>query len=68
MLCAVVALSHVSSLLLTQGDKWELYIPSDLAYGDGGRPPKIMGGDCLIFTIEMLKIKGGRTPVFHREL
>ena len=67
MMCAV-ALSHVSSPLLTQGDKWELYIPSDLAYGDGGRPPKIMGGDCLIFTIEMLKIKGGRTPVFHREL
>ena len=54
--------------LMGEGDKWELYIPSDLAYGDGGRPPKIMGGDCLIFTIEMLKIKGGRTPVFHREL
>ena len=51
-----------------QGDKWELYIPSDLAYGDGGRPPKIMGGDCLIFTIELLSIKGARVPVYHREL
>ena len=54
--------------LMVEGDKWELYIPSDLGYGDRGRPPKIGGGDCLIFTIEMLKIKGGRTPVFHREL
>ena len=44
--------------LMVEGDKWELYIPSDLAYGDRGRPPKIGGGDCLIFTIEILKIKG----------
>ena len=46
--------------LMVEGDKWELYIPSDLAYGDRGRPPKIGGGDCLIFTIEILKIKGGK--------
>ena len=38
------------------------YIPSDLAYGDRGRPPKIGGGDCLVFTIEILKIKGGKKP------
>ena len=44
--------------LMVEGDKWELYIPSDLAYGDSGRPSKIGGGDCLIFTIEILKIKG----------
>jgi len=48
--------------LMVEGDKWELYIPSDLAYGDRGRPPKIGGGDCLIFTIEILKIKGGTKP------
>ena len=30
--------------LMVEGDKWELYIPSDLAYGDRGRPPKIGGG------------------------
>jgi len=48
--------------LMVEGDKWELYIPSDLAYGDRGRPPKIGGGDCLIFTIEILKIKGGKKP------
>ena len=49
--------------LMVEGDKWELYIPSDAAYGDGGRPPKIGGGDCLVFTIEILKIKGGKKPV-----
>ena len=38
------------------------YIPSDLAYGDRGRPPKIGGGDCLVFTIEILKITGGKKP------
>ncbi|KAJ1638714.1 hypothetical protein T492DRAFT_941912, partial [Pavlovales sp. CCMP2436] len=37
--------------LMVEGDKWELYIPSDLAYGNGGRPPKIMGGDVLVFTM-----------------
>ena len=48
--------------LMVEGDKWELYIPSDLAYGDRGRPPKIGGGDCLVFTIEILKIKGDKVP------
>ena len=48
--------------MMVEGDKWELYIPSDMAYGDSGRPPKIGGGDVLIFTIEIIKIKGGKTP------
>ena len=48
--------------LMVEGDKWELYIPSELAYGDNGRPPRIQGGDCLIFTIEMVKIKGSSVP------
>ena len=48
--------------LMVEGDKWEMYIPSDMAYGDNGRPPKIGGGDCLIFTMEILKIKGGKKP------
>merc|ERR1719253_2323608 len=48
--------------LMVEGDKWELYIPSDLAYGDRGRPPRIDGGACLIFTIEIIKIKGDKVP------
>jgi len=47
--------------LMSEGDKWELYIPSDLAYGDSGRPPVIGGGDVLIFTLELLKILGQKT-------
>merc|ERR1719350_1389937 len=48
--------------MMVEGDKWELYIPSELAYGDRGSPPKIPGGSVLIFTIEILKIKGDKVP------
>merc|ERR1719445_394722 len=48
--------------LMVEGDKWELYIPSELAYGDQGSPPKIGPGDALIFTLEMIKIKGDKVP------
>ena len=44
--------------LMVEGDKWELYIPSDLAYGDRGSPPKIPGDSALVFIIEMIEIKG----------
>lgn len=44
--------------LMVQGDKWEMYIPSDLGYGDRGSPPKIPGGSVLIFTMEILDISG----------
>jgi hypothetical protein len=33
------------------------YIPSELGYGDSGSPPKIKGGDPLIFQMEIIKIK-----------
>merc|ERR1712226_1301910 len=46
--------------LMVEGDKWEMYIPSELGYGDGGSGEKIKGGDVLIFRMEILKIKGGR--------
>merc|ERR1711861_91360 len=48
--------------LMVEGDKWEMYIPSELGYGDSGSPPKIGGGDALIFTMEIIKIKGGTKP------
>eukprot|EP00622_Pseudochattonella_farcimen_P003225 FR738352.1.p1 GENE.FR738352.1~~FR738352.1.p1 ORF type:complete len:242 (+),score=30.38 FR738352.1:54-728(+) len=48
--------------LMVEGDKWELYIPSDLAYGERGSPPKIPGGSVLIFTIEIITIKGDKVP------
>jgi len=47
--------------LMVEGDKWELYLPSELAYGEEGSPPAIGGGDVLVFTLELLKINGPKT-------
>merc|ERR1711924_528352 len=44
--------------LMVEGDKWEMYIPSELGYGDSGSPPKIPGGAPLVFQMEILKING----------
>jgi len=44
--------------IMVEGDKWEMYIPSDLAYGDRNRGQFIKGGDALIFTMELIEIKG----------
>ena len=44
--------------MMVEGDKWELYLPSEIAYGDEGSPPNIGGGEVLIFTIEMIEILG----------
>jgi len=44
--------------LMVEGDKWELYIPPKLGYGDAGAGDKIKSGDLLIFRLEMLKIEG----------
>merc|ERR1739844_750002 len=49
--------------LMVEGDKWEMYIPSELGYGDGGSGAKIKGGDVLIFNMEIIKIQGDSKPV-----
>ena len=48
--------------LMVEGDKWEMYIPSELGYGDRGSPPKIPGGAPLVFTMEILSINGPKVP------
>merc|ERR1711964_204565 len=48
--------------LMVEGDKWEMYIPSELGYGESGSPPKIQGGDALVFTMEIIKINGDKVP------
>lgn len=50
---------------MVEGDKWEMYIPSELGYGDGGSGEKIKGGDVLIFRMELLKINGGKKRAVH---
>ncbi|MEW6195324.1 MAG: FKBP-type peptidyl-prolyl cis-trans isomerase [Bacteroidota bacterium] len=42
--------------LMHVGDKWMLYIPSDLAYGDRGASELIQPGSTLIFEVELLDI------------
>ena len=39
------------------GDKWTLYIPSDLAYGAMGSPPSIPPFEPLTFEVELLEIQ-----------
>lgn len=41
------------------GGKSQLVCPSDIAYGDQGRPPVIPGGATLVFEVELLGIGGG---------
>ena len=43
--------------LLLAGDKWQMYIPSELGYGDAGTGPKIKGGDVLVFNMEKLGVE-----------
>jgi FKBP-type peptidyl-prolyl cis-trans isomerase len=43
--------------LMKTGGKARLVCPSELAYGDEGRPPKIKGGATLVFDVELLSIE-----------
>lgn len=42
--------------LIKKGGKAKLVCPSDVAYGDEGRPPTIKGGATLVFEIELVDI------------
>jgi FKBP-type peptidyl-prolyl cis-trans isomerase FklB len=45
--------------LMKEGAKWQLFIPSELAYGERGAGQDIGPNSTLIFDIELLSVKAG---------
>jgi FKBP-type peptidyl-prolyl cis-trans isomerase FklB len=43
--------------LMKTGAKWQLFVPSNLAYGESGAAPQIAPNATLIFEVELLKIE-----------
>lgn len=39
------------------GSKWQVFIPSELAYGPAGSPPSIKPNETLVFEIELISFK-----------
>ncbi len=43
--------------LMSVGDKWRLFIPADMAYGEASPTPAIPPNSALIFDVELLEIR-----------
>lgn len=54
--------------LMKEGDKFELYIPSELGYGDSGAGADIPAGAVLIFQMEIIEITGEKVAALSCEI
>ena len=43
--------------LMPEGSVWNLYIPSELGYGERGQGRNIPGNATLVFKVEVIKVK-----------
>lgn len=43
-------------LMMSEGSKWTVFLPGDIAYGERGSPPAIGPNEVLVFDIELIKI------------
>jgi FKBP-type peptidyl-prolyl cis-trans isomerase FkpA len=48
--------------MMKVGGKSQLVCPSDIAYGDRGRPPTIPGGAALVFDVELIEVVSAAAP------
>jgi FKBP-type peptidyl-prolyl cis-trans isomerase len=48
--------------LMSEGSRWELYVPANLAYGEAGSPPYVGPNAVLIFEVELLEITKAGLP------
>lgn len=48
--------------LMPVGSKWELFVPSDLAYGEQARSAEITPNSTLIFEVELISIQEKAAP------
>lgn len=46
--------------LMKEGDKWQLFLPAKLAYGEKGAGDKIAPNSTLVFDVELLEIEPAR--------
>ena len=54
--------------LMKVGSKWDIYLPSALAYGDNGSGPNIEPGSTLIFEVELVGIDNPQPPTVSQPL
>jgi FKBP-type peptidyl-prolyl cis-trans isomerase FklB len=45
--------------MMSEGSRWRLWIPSELAYGDRGAGADIPGGATLMFEVELIEVLPG---------